>query len=111
MSKRKRSAFSLFAYLLILFCIVFVACASSELTIFKKNIKTMSDSELLNCYHGINDRVKDIDSNIKREGRSGNEKSQDILSHQTYMVGGEVYGLMQKEKLVLEELKSRNIKP
>lgn len=71
----------------------------------------MSDAELLNCYYGIHERIKDIGNSIKREDRLYHAQNRDIISHQTYFVGGEVYGLMQKEKLVLEELKKRKIKP
>jgi hypothetical protein len=86
-------------------------CASSELTKFKKNTITMSDSELLSCYHGINERIKDIDNSIEREDPIDNSQLHDIISHQTYLAGGEAYGLMQKEKVVLEELRRRNIEP
>lgn len=111
MRKTKLTPYPLIVCLLSLFLFVFFGCASSELTRFKKSIKTMSDAELLSCYHGINERTKDIDNNIEREDRLGYEKDQYIISHQTYIVGGEAYGLMQKKKLVSEELKERNIKP
>ena len=111
MRKSKLSSFPFIVCLLSLFFFMIFACASSELIRFKKNIKTMSDAELLNCYHGINERTKDIDNNIEREDRLDYEKNQDMISHQTYLVGGEAYGLMQKEKFVLEELKRRKIKP
>lgn len=71
----------------------------------------MSDADLLNCYYGIHERIKDIDNSIKRNDQLDHDQNQDIISHQTYFVGGEAYGLKQKEILVLEELKKRNIKP
>ncbi len=71
----------------------------------------MSDADLLNCYYGINERIKDIDNGIKSEDRSDLYGNRDVISHQTYFIGGEIYGLMQKEKLVLEELNKRNINP
>jgi hypothetical protein len=111
MSKSKLSQLPLIVGILSLFLFVIFACASSELTRFKKNIKTMSNAGLLNCYYGINERTKDIDNKIIREDRLDYEKNQDVISQQTYFVGGEAYGLMQKEKLVLEELKRRNIEP
>ena len=86
-------------------------CATTELTRFKKNIKTMSDDELVSCYYGINERIKDIDNNIEREERSGDFQNQDIIANQSYFVGGEIFGLMQKEKVVFEELKRRKINP
>ena len=98
MSKSKLSQFPLIVCLLSMFFFVIFGCASSELTRFRKNIKTMSDTDLLNCYHGINDRTKDIDNNINNKDRLDHEKNLDIISHQTYIVGGEAFGLMQKEK-------------
>ena len=111
MSKIKRSFYLINVFLLALSIFLCISCASSELTRFKKNTKTMSDVELLNCYHGIQDRIKDIDNNIKRDTRLDRAQNRDIISHQTYFVGGETYGLMQKEKLVLKEMKKRNMKP
>ena len=111
MIKSKLSPFLLIVCLLSLSLFVIFACASSELTRFKKNIMKMSDAELLNYYYGITDRAKDIDNNIKREDRFNYDKNRHIISHQTYLIGGEAYGLMQKEKLLLEELKRRGIKP
>lgn len=90
---------------------LFVSCASSELTRFKKNTKTMSDVELLNCYYGIQERIKDIDYSTQRENRFDPNQKQDSFFHQTYFVGGESFGLMQKEKILLKEMNKRNLKP
>ena len=111
MCQIKRSFFLLNFCLLSLLIFLIIGCASSELTRFKKNTKTMSNAELLSCYYGINERIKDIDSRIEGKDRIAHSRNRDIISHQTYFIGGETYGLMQKEKLVLEELRRRNIKP
>lgn len=71
----------------------------------------MSDTELLNCYYGIHERIKDIDNSIDREDRFNSNQDRKIIYQQKYLAGGEAHGLMQKEKAVLEELKKRNIKP
>jgi hypothetical protein len=71
----------------------------------------MSDTELLNCYYGIRERVKDIDRTMKKEARLDRAQDHDVISHQTYLVGGQIYGLMQKEKWVMQELNKRTIKP
>jgi ABC-type uncharacterized transport system YnjBCD substrate-binding protein len=91
-----------------------MSCASSEITRFKKNTKTMSDAELLNCYYGIRARMKDIDNGIKKEKQLNPvdpAQKRDSGFHQTYFIGGEAFGLMQKEKLLVKEMKKRNIKP
>lgn len=71
----------------------------------------MTDAELLNCYYGIQERIKDIDQKIEREEHLDPAQKRDSVFHQTYIVGGELYGLMQKEKLLLKEMKKRNMKP
>jgi hypothetical protein len=67
--------------------------------------------QVLSCYYGINERIKDIDNRIEGQDRIAHSGNRNIVSRQTYFVGGEAYGLMQKQKLVLEELRRRNIKP
>jgi hypothetical protein len=71
----------------------------------------MSDNELLNCYYGIQERIKDIDHRIERDERPDPGKDREVFYNQTYGIGGEVYGLMQKEKVLLEEMKKRHIEP
>ena len=111
MSQIKRSPFLLSFCVLSLLIFLIIGCASSELTRFKKNTKTMSDADLLSCYYGINERIKDIDNHIEGRDRIPHSGNRNIVSRQTYFIGGEAYGLMQKKKLVLEELRRRNIKP
>ena len=91
--------------------VLFVSCASTELNHFKKNIKTMPDAELISCYYGIQERLKMIDNNIEAEDHLGPARKRDPLFHQTYLIGGEAHGLMQKEKFVLKEMQKRNLKP
>ena len=86
-------------------------CASTEMMRFRENIQRMSDAELMACYHGINERLKDIDHRVERKGQPGNTEKPHLISRQTYFIGGESYGLMQKEKIVLQEMRNRNIFP
>ncbi len=111
MSQTIRPFLLLNIWVLSLSILLFTSCASSELTKFKKNTKTMSDAELLNCYYGINERLKDIDNRIKREDLLDPAQKRDSVFHQSYFIGGDVYGLMQKEKVLLKEMYKRNIKP
>ncbi len=91
--------------------IIIINCASSELIRFENNIKNMSNAELINCYYGFNDRIKDIENSIGRDERVDYPRNQQIILHQAYFVGGEIYGLMQKEKLLLDEMEKRNLSP
>lgn len=101
-----------FLLLLLLSPIIFIFnCASSETIRFENNIQSMSNAELINRYHGINDRIKDVENSIRKDEGADFSQNQQIISHQTYFVGGEIYGLMQKGKLVLDEMEKRNLSP
>ena len=86
-------------------------CASSEMVNLRKSVKTMSDTDLLTYYHGLNERIKYLSKGTKREDHIGHGKNENVISNQTLFVGGEGYGLIQKRKLVLNELNKRNISP
>ena len=86
-------------------------CATTGMTKFKQNIKAMSDDELVSCYHGINERIKYIDNSNERVGRPDPAQNQDLIANQSYFVGGEIHGLMKREKLVVQEMRKRRINP
>ena len=88
-----------------------VGCASSEMVNLRKSIKSMSDTDLVNYYHGLNERIKYISKGTKREDHIGHAQNEGVISNQTLFVGGEGYGLIQKRKLVLNELNKRNLSP
>ena len=70
-----------------------------------------SSTELLNYYYGINERLKDIDNEIQADDRSDSDNQDHFIRNQTFFVGGEGHGLVQKRKIVLDELYRRNITP
>lgn len=88
-----------------------VGCATSELINVRKNVQRMSDSELLHYYYGINDRIKDVANSEKMEERPGLTEHDHLIRSQTFFVGGEGYGLIQKREVILEELNKRGISP
>jgi hypothetical protein len=71
----------------------------------------MSDTELLNYYYGINERLKDIDGGLQADDRSDPDDHNHVIRNQTFFIGGEGHGLAQKRKIVLDELDRRNITP
>ncbi len=95
-------------FMSIFFCI---SCASSKPNKFLNTIQRMSDTDLLNYYYGINERIKDIDHGMKREERSDHTKLEHNISQTPFIIGGEGYNLIQKRKVVLKELNKRNISP
>lgn len=97
-------------WLMMLICLHF-GCASSELVNLGKNVQGMSDMELLNYYHGIDERIKDIATDIEREDRSDSDDQEHYIHHNTFFIGGEGYGLIQKRQVVLDELTNREITP
>lgn len=78
---------------------------------FRTKVHRMADDELLDYYHGINDRIKDIDSGQKGDMLSYEYEKSDMLNQQTFFIGGEAYDLVQKGKIVLEELDKRSLSP
>ena len=88
-----------------------MSCAGSRSKKFQRNIQTMSDNDLLNYYHGINERIKDIDSDIKREESQVQTEHERAISNMPFFFGGEGYELVQKEKMILKELDSRILSP
>jgi hypothetical protein len=101
-----------FGLLLLLSSIIsIIHCASSEHVKFETSIQRMSNAELKNSYYGINDRIKDIENGIKMNEGADPLQKQYVISHQTYFVGGEIYGLMRKANLILDEMEKRNIAP
>lgn len=103
----KKIAFTL----IILSTLFMLNCPSTEMIRFENSLKNMSNAELLSCHRGINERIKDINYNISRKDRPSYGEHQNDIPHQTHIVGGEAYGLMQKEKMVLKEMKKRNLSP
>ena len=73
----------------------------------------MSSNELLNYYYGINQRIKDIDNSFRRNERLDNSEydRSGFVFHDPFVIGGKGYNLIQKRKLILEELKKRNVIP
>ena len=86
-------------------------CASTEMERFRANVHRMSDDALLTCYQGINDRIKDIDNRLESDMSYHDDEKPDMITQQTFIVGGEGYGLVQKRKVVLKELNRRNLSP
>jgi len=88
-----------------------ISCASSKSNKFHSKIQKMSDNDLLNYYHGINDRIKDIDNDIKREGSHDQTEHERVVSNMPFFLGGEGYTLIQKRKMITKELNFRNLTP
>lgn len=88
-----------------------ISCACSKSKKFQSKIQTMSDNDLLNYYQGINKRIKDIDSDIKREESQDQTEQERVISNMPFFFGGEGYNLIQKRKMILKELNSRNLIP
>lgn len=105
------------SYSMMIVCLCFMtaflyySCASSELVRLRKRCPSMSDADLLNYYYGINERLKDIDNDMEKKEPSSLTEHEHFLNNETFFTGGEGYGLIQKRKVILEELNKRNIYP
>ena len=85
------------------------SCTSSEMIRLRKSIKEMSDTELINYYYGINERIKDVANDQERKADMDNKRHEHIIINQTFFPGGEGHGLLQKRELALDELIMRGI--
>lgn len=90
---------------------LYLGCAGTATNQFQSKIEKMSDDELLSYYHGINDRIKDIDHEIKSREQTDVTEHDRIVSNQPFYLGGEGYTLVRKKNLVLKELRRRKLAP
>jgi len=93
--------------------VLYIGCTNSNHNKFRNKISSMSDSELLAYYHGINDRLKDIE-----HGMAGHESihhprvtDKHYIYQTPFLAGGEGYHLIRNRKIILQELRKRNIYP
>ncbi len=84
-------------------------CMTKRLTEKQNQIEQMSDTELREYYHGINERIKDLDAVEK--GKDNPNYLPGIVPDREYMPGGQIYDLYQIRKLIVAELQKRNIRP
>jgi hypothetical protein len=88
-----------------------ISCAGSKSNNFQSKIQTMSDNDLLIYYQGINNRIKDIDSDIKREEGQDQTEQERVISNMPFFFGAEGNDLVQKRRMILKELNRRNLMP
>jgi hypothetical protein len=108
---RLKSLVALVAGFLLVSMLCYSGCASSEQTRLRDRVERMSDSELLNYYYGINERLKDIEGELQTDDDSDPDNQEHFIQNQTFFVGGQGHGLLQKRKIVWDELQRRNITP
>jgi len=86
-------------------------CASSRSEKFQRKIRRMPSNELISYYQGINERIKDIDNDIKRNDRQEQTRRDDANTNMTFFFGGQGYDLIQKRKAIKKELNKRRLTP
>ncbi|OQX16112.1 MAG: hypothetical protein BWK80_40420 [Desulfobacteraceae bacterium IS3] len=84
-------------------------CMTKRLTEKQNRIEQMSDTELKEYYHGINEKIKDLDAVEKGKGNPNYLPG--IVPEREYMPGGQIYDLYQIRELIVAELRKRNIRP
>jgi len=108
---RTRSKSLISALVLGAFALIFLDCASTPDGKMETRLATMSDDDLLSYYHGINDRLKEIQTGTREADRQGTILEADQLSKMPYIIGGEAWALEQKREKARRELARRNLKP
>ena len=90
---------------------MYIGCATTSDKTMETRLAAMSDEDLLSYYHGINDRLKDIQTGTRDTDRQGTILQEDQVSKIPYILGGEAWELEQKRKRARRELARRNLKP
>ncbi|QTA82876.1 Uncharacterized protein dnl_52620 [Desulfonema limicola] len=97
-------------FLLLIFIAAFTGCASTDPSKFQKKIEQMPDTDLVNYYHGINDRIKDIDNKVRDEQVLEKNLNKDNSFVQSpFYIGGHGHELVRERELIKKELNKRNI--
>lgn len=107
----KNKTFLLAGCLACVFLFISLGCASSTPDKFLSKIQGMSDNDLLNYYHGIDARIKDIDRDIHQGQTQDPTQLERVVSNRPYFYGGEGQNLFQKRKMILKELDVRKLSP
>ncbi len=104
--------FFIFIAIFFLFPCLFPGCSDSYRINKQQQIRQMSDTELLSYYHGITDRIKDIDNEFKDNQDLFDPQDQEPINHITtpHYMGSDAYHLHQIRKLVLQEIEKRDLK-
>ena len=111
MKRLKNKLMLVISIQMLLPALLLMHCASTEMERFRANVHRLPDDALLTYYHGLNDRLKDIDNGLKSDMLFHDDVKPDVISQQTFIVGGAGFGLVQKRKIVLKELNRRNLAP
>jgi hypothetical protein len=90
---------------------IYAGCATTSGVTMETRLAAMSDEDLLSYYHGINDRLKEIQTGTREADRQGTILQEDQLSKMPYIIGGEAWELEQKSKRARRELARRHLKP
>jgi hypothetical protein len=91
---------------------IFGSCSSSKLVEKKKQFERMPDKELLSYYHQLDNRLDDIDKNTENNKVVENNNYDPNRDRVVHLHIGDKWGqLKQEKKLVLRELRKRNITP
>lgn len=94
-------------FLMLIFIIFVTACAHQD-TLTSK-LRAMPDDELVNYYHGINERIKEIENKQTLSRRSDETEHDRIMSQSVFYMGGEGQELVEKQKAARKEMNRRNL--
>ncbi len=89
--------------------VLLVGCATNTDDPMARRLSEMSDGELVDCYKGLSDRLKDVQAKTVEEDRQGMISQEEPVAQMPYILGGEGWQLEQKLKKVRKEMARRNI--
>lgn len=90
---------------------IILGCATTAQDSLEVRLAAMPDKRLISYYHGINDRLKDIQAETRETDRQGPILEEDYLARMPYVVGGEAWELEQKREKASREMIRRGLMP
>lgn len=85
-------------------------CATSHDDTMARRLARMSDDELVSYHEGLNERLKEMQSETVEADHQGTVQLEDPIAITPYIIGGEGWSLEQKLKKVRKELTRRGVR-
>jgi hypothetical protein len=103
----KINKYVIFNFLMLISIVFVTACAHQDALTSK--LRAMPDKELVNYYHGINERIKEIENKQTLSRRSDETEHDRIMSQSVFYMGGEGQELVEKQKAARKEMNRRSL--
>jgi hypothetical protein len=91
--------------------LLFAACAGAPKPTLQERLATMSDTELVAYYQGVDARLRAVGEGVRREMADSDAGQHATTFQQPYFFGGDGQRLLRQRRLAERELVRRKIPP